>query len=66
MKLGEDFDTALRHYRKHNPRHLPSTELVRRALICYWTQQKTREGVESINLALHGVLDTETATVSPD
>ena len=49
IKLDENLGLALRKYKKATG--LPPAEVVYRALICYWTAQRTVDGAEALATA---------------
>jgi len=49
VSLDSQLGTALRAYAKAV--RLPMNEVAYRALICYWTAQRTKEGTEALNTA---------------
>lgn len=49
IKLDGQLGRALRQYKKDTG--LSPAEVAFRALICYWTEQKTREAIEALSTA---------------
>jgi hypothetical protein len=49
VSLDAQLGTALREHAKAV--RLPMNEIVYRALVCYWTAQKTKEGTEALDIA---------------
>lgn len=66
IKLDEQFYAALKHFKRHDPRHMNMTRQVKLALMCYWTNQRSAAGLTAYDLATRDDWDPKDFLVKED
>jgi hypothetical protein len=51
IKLDEQYTAALKNFQRHDPRHMSMTRQVKLALMCYWTNQRSPDGIAAYEIA---------------
>lgn len=66
IKLDEQYAAALKHFQRHDSRHMNMTRQVKLALMCYWTNQRSPEGIMAYEMATTDNWDPKAFIVGED
>jgi hypothetical protein len=66
IKLDEQYTAALKHFQRQDPRHMSMTRQVKLAVMCYWENQRSPEGIAAYEIANRDDWDPKGFIVNED